>query len=129
MEYLIEELLRPGARAAASQDPGLAGFAFDHRLDGLIIGERSWSRELFAIRVTDNVVTQEVLRQGEPLAWESGWDGIRPEDRPWLAGEPRPRSGLDDPALELVARPARRRTAPVRPSQRRARTRAKDPGG
>ena len=31
MEYLIDELLRPGARAAADRGPRVAGFTFDHR--------------------------------------------------------------------------------------------------
>jgi hypothetical protein len=125
MAYLIDELLRPGARAEASHDPGLTGFTFDHRLDGLIVGERSWSRELFAIRVQDNQVSQEPLRRGEPLPWESGWDGLYPEDRPWLAAEPRPRnSSLDDPPPE----PVRVRTRRARPKVEQPRVRGRQEG-
>jgi hypothetical protein len=36
-------------------------FSFDHRLDGLVVGCRRDNKELFGIRVTDNVVTTEVL--------------------------------------------------------------------
>jgi len=79
MKYLIDDLLRPGADAESRNDPRLTGFTFDHRLDGLVVGERAWSRELFAIRVQDNEVSQELLRRGEPLPWESGWDGLYPE--------------------------------------------------
>lgn len=67
MEYLIDQLLAPGAAAAGRDDARLSGFTFAHRMDGLVIGERSWSRQLFAIRVEDNQVRQEVLRRGEPL--------------------------------------------------------------
>jgi hypothetical protein len=101
MEFLIDHLLRPGASAEGRADVRLAGFTFDHRMDGLIVGERQWSRELFSIRVENNQVRQEILRRGEPLPWESGWDGLYPEDRPWLAREPVPRrSSLDDPPPE-----------------------------
>lgn len=102
MRYLIDHFLRPGAHAAGRGMPKFAGFTFDHRMDGLIVGERSWSRQLFAIRVENNEVREEVLLRGEPLPWESGWNGLHPDDRPWLASEPRRRSSLDDPPPELA---------------------------
>ena len=102
MEYVIEDLLRPGATAQTSQDRRFAGFTFDHQLDGVIVGERSWSRELFAIRVAANVVSEELLHPGDPLEWEPGWDGRRPEDRPWLARDREPwETSFDDPPTEL----------------------------
>ena len=97
MEYLIDHLLRPGARNQASADPRFAGFTFDHRLDGVIVGERSWSYELFAIRVTNNEVSEEILHRGDPLPGDPGWDGLYLEDRPWLAKDPHPRSSFDLP--------------------------------
>jgi hypothetical protein len=127
MEYLIDHLLRPVAERRG--DPRLTGFTFDHRLDGLVVGERSWSRELFAIRVHDNEVSHELLRRGEPLPWEPGWDGLYPEDRPWLAAEPRPRrSSLDDPPPELAQPGTRRRTQPTKPREPRVRGREQDRG-
>lgn len=65
MEYLIEHFLRPGACAQASGSLHFEDFTFDHRLDGLIIGCRRDNKELFAIRVEDNVVTEEILRPAD----------------------------------------------------------------
>ena len=85
MEYLIDELLRPEARAAASQDPRLAGFTFDHRLDGLIVGERSWSRSC-----RDPGGRQRRERGGDAsggaTGLESGWTvSTRRTGRGWRA--------------------------------------------
>jgi hypothetical protein len=86
MEYLIHELLRPGDRAAANRDPRLAGFTFDHRLDGLIVGERSWSRKLFAIRVADDMVSEEVLlKESHWLGSPDGTVSTRRTDPGWRA--------------------------------------------
>lgn len=103
MEYLIDHFLRPGAHAATSGDPQFAEFTFNHRLDGLLVGEQGDNRELFAIQVEDNTVSQLILRRGEPLPFKPGWDGLYLEDRPWLAREARPprRRSSDDPWPEL----------------------------
>lgn len=61
MEYLIEHFLMPGAAASSSGLPTFEQFTFDHRLDGLVVGCRRDNKELFGIRVTDNLVTTEVL--------------------------------------------------------------------
>lgn len=67
LRYLIAHLLKPGARAARSSHPQLAGFTFDHRLDGMVVGCRRDTRELFSLTVTNNRVTRRVLRQGDPM--------------------------------------------------------------
>jgi hypothetical protein len=81
LRYLIEHFLGPGAHAASSGLPQFEGFTFDHRLDGLVIGNRRDTRELFAICVQDNVVTQRVLMPGDteygkrtPLPYETVLD-------------------------------------------------------
>lgn len=126
MEYLIDHLLRSGARARTSASARFAGFTFDHSLHGVVVGRRSWSRQLFAIRVEDSTVSQEILEGGEPLEWESGWDELRFRDRPWLARDREPwRSSLDDPPPELadltLVSPLAR--GPARPGQKSRRRR------
>ena len=104
MQYLIDHFLRPDAYAKASGDRQFADFTFDHQMDGLIVGEQEDNRKLFAIRVEENEVCEEVLRRGEPLPWEPGWDGRYLEDRPWLAGERPPRwSSIENGLPDLSA--------------------------
>lgn len=70
-------------------------------MDGVTVGERSWSRELFAIRVEGNQVREEVPVPGDPYEWEAGWDDRRTEEHPWLApnGDPgRPASRTRHPS-------------------------------
>lgn len=105
MQYLIDEFMRREARAWA--DSEFPAFTFDHRMDGLIIGEQQDNLELFAIRVENNRVTTETLRRGMPLPFESGWDGLFLEDRPWLAKEPR--RGRASICLTRAPRRGRRR--------------------
>jgi hypothetical protein len=76
--FLIDHFLRPGAHAASSGLSYFEGFTFDHRLDGLIASCRRSDKEMSLIRVTDNVVTEELLRTGdrrleerEQLAYEA----------------------------------------------------------
>jgi len=64
LRYLIDHFLAPGAKASAAGLPAFAAFSFDHRLDGLIIGNRRDTREMFAICVDDNVVREKVLVPG-----------------------------------------------------------------
>lgn len=102
MRYLIDHLLRPDTQAKSRHDARLRGFTFDHHLDGVIVGRQRYSRELFAIRVQHNDVSEEILVPGTPGPGETGWDGRYPDDLPWLAeGEPR-WSSLDDPPPELA---------------------------
>lgn len=88
MSYLIEHFLRPGARVSATGLPWFEGFTFDHCLDGVVAGCRRDNKELFLIRVTDNRVSEEILRPAdarlevrELLAYEAYADGQRAERR------------------------------------------------
>ena len=81
MRYLIQHFLKPGAAASRSGLPAFEHFTFDHRLDGMVIGCRRDTKELFAIQVNGNRVTERVLRPGlsefgwhEPLAYEQEID-------------------------------------------------------
>lgn len=66
LRYLIEHFFAPHAQASTGGLPCFEGFTFDHQLDGLVVGHRRDSRELFAICVQDNVVTERVLMPGDP---------------------------------------------------------------
>lgn len=66
IEYLVGHFLKPDAQAASSGHPAFGCFTFDHRCDGLVVGCRRDNKELFAIRVDDNVVSKEVLRPADP---------------------------------------------------------------
>lgn len=84
LDYLIEHFLVPGAEASASGLPAFEEFTFDHRLDGLVVGCRRDNKQLFAIRVEDSVVTEEILRPADaryldlpPLPYEEVIDRDR----------------------------------------------------
>jgi hypothetical protein len=66
LRYLIEHFLKPGAKA--QPDPRFSGFTFDHVVSGMVVGCRRDTKELFAVRVTDNRVRTRVLQAGNP-AW------------------------------------------------------------
>ena len=81
MRYLVQHFLKPGAAASRSGLPAFEHFTFDHRLDGMVVGCRRDTKELFAIEVKANRVTERVLRPGlsefaghEPLAYEEEID-------------------------------------------------------
>ena len=69
LAFLVEHYLGPEAKAKGSASPDFAAFTFDHRLDGVIAGERDDTDELFLIRVVDSVFRHETLVAG--VAW---WD-------------------------------------------------------
>lgn len=107
MRYLFGHFLEPGAEASRSGDPRFAESSFDHVLDGLIVGCRRDTRELFGIRVTDNAVTRQCLRSGDvpaearaALAYEAvldaDWAARR---RPRLR---RPGNGSGESALRVI---------------------------
>lgn len=64
LRYLIGHFLKPGAEARS--DPRFAGFTFDHRLTGTVVGCRRDNKELFMVRVTNNRVTEKVIRPADP---------------------------------------------------------------
>jgi len=86
LEYLIGHFLEPGAAASGSGVAVFDEFSFDHVLQGIVVGCRRDNKELFAIRVHNNVVTTEILRTADPtyadyppLAYELAIDA----DRDW----------------------------------------------
>ena len=66
LDYLIHHFLAPGAGASTSGEEVFDDFTFDHRLDGLVVGCRRDNKQLFTIRVEDNVIIQEILRPADP---------------------------------------------------------------
>lgn len=89
MRYLIDHFLKPGALASQTRDPRFAGFAFDHVLEGMVVGCRRDNKELFAITVSDNVVRTQILRRADrryldypPLPYEEAIDReLSPRER------------------------------------------------
>lgn len=63
LKYLTQHFLKPGARAA--KDPRFADFTFDHQLSGMVVGCRRDTKELFLVRVSNNRITERVLRPGD----------------------------------------------------------------
>ena len=70
LTFLVEHYLGPDALAKGCENPDFAAFTFDHRLDGVIVGERDDTDELFLLRVEGSTFTHETLVAG--VAW---WDG------------------------------------------------------
>jgi hypothetical protein len=66
LTYLVEHFLMPDAVASRTGGSAFAGFTFDHVLEGMVIGCRRDTKELFAIEVTGNVVTEKALRPADP---------------------------------------------------------------
>jgi hypothetical protein len=64
LRYVIDTFLRPGAALADNPAARRLGLTFDHVLEGVIVGERQETTELFALEVRDNVVTRRVLVPG-----------------------------------------------------------------
>jgi len=96
LRYLIDIFLRPGAVASTAGHPLLAGFSFDHHLDGIVVGCRRNDKQMVALRVQDNDVAEVVLAPGDP----------RYQDRP-----PLPYELAIDAALTPRERRRRRTTA------------------
>jgi hypothetical protein len=82
LRYLIAHFLRP--RAKACTDRRFAGFTFDHRLSGIVVGCRRDGGELFAIRVANNRVSRRVLRTAGP----GGADRPMPRQRAEVGERP-----------------------------------------
>lgn len=79
--YLVEHFLRPGAYAQESGLDCFKDFTFDHHLDGIVVGCRRDNKELFAIKVEDGMVSEEILRPADrryldydPLPYEEAID-------------------------------------------------------
>jgi len=65
LRYLVRHFLRPGAVAQRIGGPRFAGFTFDHRVDGLVVGCRRDEKTLFSIRAANNRVSERLLRAGD----------------------------------------------------------------
>lgn len=87
LQYLINHFLREGALAATSGDPQFADFTFDHRMNGVVVGEQQDLRELFILWVEDDEVRQETLRRADPDYGQPGYRVL--DDRAWLPDEAR----------------------------------------
>lgn len=80
--YLIDHFLAPHAHAQSSSGLGwFTDFTFDHVLDGIVAGCRRDTRELYLIRVEQNVVSEQSrlgpdseLRGAGPLPYELAID-------------------------------------------------------
>jgi hypothetical protein len=79
LTYLIEAFLRPGAALAGDPAALRLGLTFDHVLNGMIVGERRETAELFALEVRDNQVLRRTLVPGREGVDEWGYRGERAE--------------------------------------------------
>ena len=68
LKFLVRHYLGRDALAKESGHPDFAEFTFDHRLDGVIAGERDDTDELFLLRVIDNDITWETVVPGHDTA-------------------------------------------------------------
>ena len=77
LRYLIEEFLGEGARSEVAAQHGLT----EHVLDGVVVGERHETGELFAIEVEANEVTRRTLIPRRPGVDEYGYGPMADERR------------------------------------------------
>jgi len=111
MRYLIQHFLKPGAKASRSGLPAFEHFTFDHRLDGMVVGCRRDTKELFAIQVKNNRVTKRVLRPGLPqFGWHEALAYEEEIDR-WESSSRRRRRVDPEPPVAGVVDLASRRGA------------------
>jgi hypothetical protein len=73
LRYLIDTFLRPGAALSDDRDAQRLGLTFDHVLDGMLVGQRRETGELFALVVRANVVRRRVLVAGAEGTDEWGY--------------------------------------------------------
>jgi hypothetical protein len=76
LRFLIDHLLRPGAKAEGHTHFG--GFTFDHVLDGAVLGRTALAQQARLVQVAANVVSEQLLPVGcvdtrvQPLTRSSG---------------------------------------------------------
>lgn len=68
LTFLVRHYLGRDALAKESGHPDFAEFTIDHRLDGVIAGERDDTDELFLLRVIDNDISWETVVSGHDTA-------------------------------------------------------------
>jgi hypothetical protein len=102
LKYLMATYIVPGAAAAGR--PGLEEFTCDHMLNGMVVGSRRDTRELFSITVRENDVEVELLWPGVP-EWSDypplGYHAAIDRFRDWRAAH-----RLEDARQEVMARRA-----------------------
>jgi hypothetical protein len=83
LRYLLEMFLRPGAAAAGTEVASAHGLTCDHRLDGVVVGERQETGELFSLEVVDGVIRCRTLLAQRPGVdeWGYGSDATEQQDR------------------------------------------------
>jgi hypothetical protein len=96
LRYLIQHFLKPAAHAAEAGEQWFSGFSFDHVLGGMVVGCRRDNKELFAINVSRNRVTEKILRPADlryvdfpPLPYEASNDRWAESSRRQRRRQPR----------------------------------------
>ena len=80
LTYLLDTFLRPGAALADDPTAQRLGLTFDHVVNGMIVGERRETGELFALEVVGNELMRRTLVPGRDGVDEWGY-GSELEDR------------------------------------------------
>jgi hypothetical protein len=81
LAFLLATFLCPGAALADDPTAQRLGLTFDHVLNGVLVGERRETTELFALDVVDNVVVRRTLLAGRDGEWGYGSERREREDR------------------------------------------------
>jgi hypothetical protein len=104
LKHLMRTYIIPDAAAAGR--PGFEEFTCDHMLNGMVVGSRRDTRELFSITVRENHVEVELLWPGVP-EWSDypplGYQAAIDRFRDWQAAH-----RLEDARREVLARRAER---------------------
>lgn len=81
--YLIDTFLDRGAALSGEPAASRLGLTFDHVLNGMLVGERRETLELFALEVRDNEVVRRTLVAGREGVdeWGYGDEHREREDR------------------------------------------------
>lgn len=81
LDYLIDTFLRPGAALAGQEAAADRGLSFDHVLNGVLVGERRETGELFALEVDHNRVTRRTLVPADDGVDEWGCASLEDEQQ------------------------------------------------
>ena len=83
LAYLIDAFLGAGAAMAGTDVTSAHGLTCDHLLDGMVVGQRHETGELFALEVVNCEVVRRTLVPGRPGVdeWGSGSDETERRER------------------------------------------------
>jgi hypothetical protein len=81
LEYLIDTFLAAGGSVAGTDVATKHGLTCDHLLDGVVVGERHETGELFALEVVNCVVVRRTLVPKRPGVDEWGYGSPESERR------------------------------------------------